>query len=140
MTRYVRSMFSQQLGTNPSPSHNLRGSYNSGSHGNVLRSQSGYHYTRQSSGSTSSNSMSNIERRGSNIAIEAVLPHHVNEPSGKFVANFCQTHLNGGEKKEGKGSEESKEENGKSTTVEDTRYIRKVSVHFLTVNTCVHSV
>ena len=50
MTRYVRSMFSQQVGTGSSPS---RSSYNAGNHGNVLlKSQSGYHYARQSSGNS----------------------------------------------------------------------------------------
>lgn len=27
--------------------------------------------------------------------MDAILSPHINEPSGKFVANFCQTHLGG---------------------------------------------
>ena len=35
--------------------------------------------------------------------MDAILSPHINEPSGKFVANFCQTHLGrgGGEARRG---------------------------------------
>ena len=123
MTRYVRSMFSQQLSSNSSPS---RGSYGSGSHGNVMKSPSGYQYSRQSSGSsTGGASLINIDRPGSGMAVDSVLSHHMNEQSGKFVANFCQTHLGGGRGGAGGRSHEGKAEDDeklqKSATREVTR-------------------
>lgn len=97
MTRYVRSMFSQQLGTGTSPS---RATYSSGNHGSVLRSQSGYNYGRQSSGgSVSGNSLINIDRPGSSVAVDFDPSLSLGgESGGKFVASFCQSHLGGGEK------------------------------------------
>ena len=29
------------------------------------------------------------------MTVEAILSPHISEPTGKFVANFCQTHLGG---------------------------------------------
>ena len=131
MTRYVRSMFSQQINAGSSPS---RSTYNSGNHGNVTKSPSGYHYARQSSGNSNQGTALNMERPGSSIAVEpATLSHHADEPtSGKFVANFFQTHLSGsgggvavGGAKGGQGKgEKGENENGilKSTAAEGTRY------------------
>ena len=129
MTRYVRSMFSQQVSTGSSPSHNSRGSFSSGSHGNVMRSQSGYHYTRQSSGNSTSISLSSIDRpsNSGNMSVEAVLPQTTNETSGNFVANFCQTHLSGGgggvEGKEGQSKGENENGNNQNTETEQKRLV-----------------
>ena len=118
MTRYVRSMFSQQLSSGSSPS---RGSYGSGSHGNVMKSSSGYQqYMRQSSGSsTSGASLINIDRPGSGMAVDSILSHHMNDQSGKFVANFCQTHLGSGG---GRGVAGGRDHKGKS---EDEEKLQK---------------
>lgn len=117
MTRYVRSMFSQQMSTGSSPS---RGSY---SHGNVTKSQSGHHYTRHSSGHSNGTL---IERPRSSMAqtADSASSHHTSEQSGKFVANFCQTVLNGGGGVGGRGQQgrdENRDGVHKSTTAEVTR-------------------
>ena len=98
MTRYVRSMFSQQINAGMSPSRGATYNNPGGNHGNVIKSSSGYHYTRQSSGNSNQGASLSLERPGSGIAVEsATLSHHADEPSsGKFVANFFQTHLSGG--------------------------------------------
>ncbi len=116
MSRYVRSMFSQQINAGASPSRGTGTMYNnvnptaSGNHGNMVRSPSGYHYVgRQSSGSSNQGPVAalNLERPGSIIAMEsaAALSRNIDEPSsGKFVANFFQAHLSGGSSNSGGGS------------------------------------
>lgn len=134
MTRYVRSMFSQQINAGASPSRGAMYNTNSGgSHGNVMKSPSGYHYSRQLSGNSNQSSSLILERPGSSIAMEsATLPHHIDEPSsGKFVANFFQTHLSGGSgggcvavggAKGGHGRDEKSGNEDKSIATEGTRY------------------
>ena len=133
MTRYVRSMFSQQINAGASPSRGA--TYNTncgGSHGNMMKSPSGYHHTRQLSGNSNQGAALNMERPGSSIAVEsATLPHHIDEPSsGKFVASFFQTHLSGGGgsvavggASSGQGRGEKGENKEKSVATEGTRYI-----------------
>lgn len=138
MSRYVRSMFSQQINTGSSPSR-AAAMYNNpspgGNHGNIMRSPSGYHYaSRQSNGNSNQGPAAlNLERPGSSIAVESPgLSHSMDEPSsGKFVANFFQTHLSGEKSSSGgdgvsvggaRGGDR-RGENEKSTATEETRYL-----------------
>ena len=112
MTRYVRSMFSQQINAGASPSRGITYNMNmnnpGGNHGNnmMMKSPSGYHYTRQLSGNSNQDATTlNLDRPGNGIAVEpATLSHSIDEPSsGKFVTNFFQTHLSGGSASGGGG-------------------------------------
>ena len=148
MSRYVRSMFSQQINAGASPSR-AAAVYNnpspSGNHGNIMRSPSGYHYaSRQSNGNSNQGPAAlNLERPGSSIAVESPsLSHSMDESStGKFVANFFQTHLSGGNSSSGGGggggsvsvggargghrSSDRGENEEKSTATEGTRYSKR---------------
>ena len=71
------------------------------------------------------------------MTVDAILSPHINEPSGKFVANFCQTHLSvsGGEaggggvreeggaggRENGRDRQERNDEVQKNSAVEMTR-------------------
>ena len=145
MSRYVRSMFSQQINAGASPSRSAA-MYNNpspgGNHGNIMRSPSGYHYaSRQSNGNSNQGQAAlSLERPGSSIAVESPgLSHSMDESStGKFVANFFQTHLSGGNSSSGGGgggggvsvggargghrSSDRGESEEKSTATERTRY------------------
>ena len=135
LTRYVRSMFSQQINAGTSPSRGATYNNPGGSHGNMMmKSPSGYHYARQSSGNSNQGASLNLERPGSGIAMEsATLSHGIDEPSsGKFVANFFQTHLSGGGGdggvsvggvRGGHGRGDKGENEEKSTATEGTRYL-----------------
>ena len=135
MTRYVRSMFSQQINAGMSPSRGATYNNPGGNHGNVIKSPSGYHYTRQLSGNSNQGASLSLERPGSSIAVEsATLSHHADEPSsGKFVANFFQAHLGGGSSgggggvsvggaRGGQGRGDNGENEEKSAATEGTRY------------------
>ena len=128
MSRYVRSMFSQHI--NAAGSSPSRGAYNSGNHGNLMKSSSGYgyHYARQmsSSRSVSHTPSFNVERPASSVATETATFHHRDEPSsGKFVANFFQTQLSrGGVDVGGAKSGQGRAEKEERAVSEMTRYLK----------------